>query len=177
MIHTFCAQDFVFFNLFGLGGNMEKINEKIYKVLCDIYTAEIGAVGIYMDQHTKCTDMGYQKLADTLKADAIDEMKHAEILAERVLMLGSTVKYQKHLLPEEKQCDIVAMLKLNINIEIEAIERLNDGITLCFHEKDHGSRMLLEEILKSEEKHLSDLQIKVNNIEKFGNQYIVSHLM
>ncbi|KAB2835019.1 MAG: hypothetical protein F9K48_05145 [Candidatus Brocadia sp.] len=156
---------------------MGKINEKIYKVLCEVYAAEIGAVGIYMDQHTKCTDMGYQKLADTLKADAVDEMKHAEALAERILMLGSTVKYQKHLLPEEKQLDIVAMLKLNINIEVEAIERLNDGITLCFHEKDHGSRMLLEEILKSEEKHLSDLQTKVNHIERFGNQYIVSHLI
>jgi bacterioferritin len=47
----------------------------------------------------------------------------------------------------------------------------------CFCEKNHGSRMLLEEILKSEEKHLSELQTKVDNIEKFGNQYIVSHRM
>ena len=156
---------------------MGKINEKIYKVLCEVYTAEIGAVGVYMDQHTKCGDMGYQKLADMLKADAIDEMKHAEALAERVLMLGSTVKNQKHTLPEEKQFDVAAMLKLNINIEAEAIERLNNGITICFNEKDHGSRMLLEEILKAEEKHLSGLQTKANNIEKFGNQYIISHLM
>lgn len=156
---------------------MAKINEKIFKLLCEVHTAEIGAVGIYMDQHTKCADMGYNKLADMLKTNAIDEMKHAEALAERILMLGSTVKNQKHLLPEEKQCDIVAMLKLNINIEVEAIERLNNGITFCFSEKDHGSRMLLEEILKSEEKHLSELQTKVNNIEKFGNQYIVSHLV
>ena len=156
---------------------MGKINENIYKVLCETYTAEIGAVGVYMDQHTKCTDMGYHKLADMLKNDAIEEMKHAEALAERILMLGSTVKNQKHVLPEEKQCDIVSMLKLNINIEVEAIERLNNGITLCFNERDHGSRILLEEILKSEEKHLSELQTKVNNIEKFGNQYIVSHLL
>ena len=156
---------------------MGKVNEKIYKVLCEVYTAEIGAVGVYMDQHTKCGDMGYQKLADMLKADAIDEMKHAEALAERVLMLGSTVKKQERTLPEEKQFEIAAMLKLNINIEAEAIERLNNGITICFNEKDHGSRMLLEEILKAEEKHLSGLQTKANNIEKFGNQYIISHLM
>ncbi|MBM4054949.1 MAG: bacterioferritin [Planctomycetes bacterium] len=156
---------------------MKNVNEKVYKMLCEVHTAEIGAVGIYMDQHTKCEDLGLKKLAEILEKDAIDEMKHAEILAERILFLGARVKNQKHELPVEKQVDPVEMLKLNIDIEIKAIARLNEGITTCFNEKDHGSRMLLEEILKSEEEHLSDLQTMVSNIEKYGDTYVVSHLM
>ena len=156
---------------------MGSINEKVYNMLCEVYAAEIGAIGIYMDQHTKCEDLGLKKFAEILKKDAIDKMKHAEMLAGRILFLGETVKYQKHALPEEKQFDIVKMLKLNRDIEVEAIARLNEGITLCFNEKDHGSRMLLEEILKSEEEHLNNLQTMVNNIEKYGDQYVVLHLM
>jgi len=156
---------------------MKNSNEKISSLLCEVYTAEIGAVGVYVDQHTKCEDMGYHKLAEILKNAAVDEMKHAEKLAERALFLGSSVKNQKHIVPDEDQYDIVAMLKRNINIETEAISRLNEGISTCFQEKDNGSRLLLEELLKSEEEHLGELQKMVTNIEKYGNQYIVLHLM
>ena len=67
---------------------MGSVNEKIYNMLCEVYAAEIGAIGIYMDQHTKCEDLGLKKLAEMLKKDAIDEMKHAEMLAGRILFLG-----------------------------------------------------------------------------------------
>ncbi|MCF6148261.1 MAG: bacterioferritin [Candidatus Kuenenia sp.] len=156
---------------------MNNVNEKVHNMLCEVYTAEIGAIGIYMDQHTKCEDLGLKKLAEILENDAKDEMKHAEMLAERILFLGATVKNQKHALPEEKQFDVVEMLQLNADIEMKAIARLNEGITICFDEKDHGSRMLLEEILKSEEEHLTNLQTMVNNIKKYGDPYVVSQLM
>ncbi len=156
---------------------MKKVNKKVAAVLVEVYTAEVGAVGIYMDQHTKCADRGYKKVADMLKEDAVDEMKHAEKLAERILYLGSAVTYQKHMVPDMEQKEIIDMIKTNINIEIEAIERLNAGISTCFSEGDNGSRMLLEDILKDEEEHLDKLQIIYDNIKKFGDQYIVSHLM
>lgn len=156
---------------------MKKANEKVLKILLEVHTSEIGAIGIYMDQHVKCADMGYDKLAEMLKKDAIDEMKHAEELAERILFLGGAVNYQKHMVPDVGQKDISDMIKMNIRIEIEAIDRLNTGISTCFSEKDHGSRMLFEEILKDEEKHLDELQVILENIKKYGDQYIVSHLM
>lgn len=67
------------------------------------------------------------------------------------------MNYRKRFLTTEKQCDIVATLKLNIHLKIATIGRLNNGIRLCFNKKDHGNRMLLEEILKSEEIYLSEL--------------------
>lgn len=156
---------------------MQKVNKKVINVLLDVYTAEIGAIGIYMDQHTKCSDMGYEKLAEMLKKEALDEMKHAEGLAERILFMEGTVAYQKHMAPMESQKDITDMVKLNIDIEIQAIERLNAGITTCFSERDHGSRLLLEDILEDEEAHLDELKIRYENIKKYGEQYIVTHLM
>lgn len=156
---------------------MRNVNEKVTKVLVEVYTAEVGAVGIYMDQHIKCADMGYKKLAEMLKEDAVDEMKHAEDLAERILFLDGTVIYQKHIVPDMEQKEILNMVKTNINIEIEALERLNAGISTCFSEGDNGSRMLLEAILKDEEKHLDKLQTIYDNIMKYGDQYVVTHLM
>ena len=156
---------------------MKKVNQKVIDVLLDVYWAEIGAIGIYMEQHTRCSDMGYHKLAEMLKKDAIHEMKHAEQLSERILFLEGAVINKSHAVPVEGQGDINDMLKRNINIEVEAIDRLNKGVTTCFSECDHGSRLLLEEILKSEEEHLDELKTICENIKKYSNQYIVSHLM
>jgi len=156
---------------------MKKVNKKVDTVLVEVYTAEIGAVGVYMDQHTKCADRGYHKLAGMLKEDAVDEMKHAEKLAERILFLGSKVTYQKHIVPDMEQNEVIDMIKTNINIEIDAIDRLNAGISTCFTEGDNGSRILLEEILKDEEEHLDKLQIIYDHIKKYGDQYVVSHLI
>ncbi|HJP18264.1 MAG TPA: ferritin-like domain-containing protein [Nitrospinota bacterium] len=157
-------------------GKKKKVS-KVVKVLSEVYWAEIGAVGIYMDQHTKCSSMGYEKLAGMFKKDAIDEMKHAEQLVERILFLEGTVYNEKHMVPEETQKEVVDMLKQNIDIEIEAVDRLGVGISTCFTEGDHGSRLLLEEILKSEEAHLDKLKTFYENIQKYGDQFIVTHLM
>ena len=151
--------------------------KNVIKVLLDVYAAEIGAIGIYMDQHNKCSAMGYEKLAERLKKDAIDEMKHSEQLANRILFLGGVVANQKHMIPDEKQMEITDMIKMNIDIEAEAVQRLNEGITTCFSKGDNGSRLLLEEILKSEEVHLDDLKTIYENIEKYGDEYIVEHLI
>lgn len=156
---------------------MRTVNKKIIQILSEIYTSEIGAVGIYMDQHTKCADKGYNKFAEILKEDAVHEMKHAEKLMERILFLGGQVAYLKHMVPVPEQTEIADMVKMNIDIEIDAIERLNNSISDCFSEKDNGTRHLLEEILEDEEKHLDGLQIINDNIKRFGDQYIVTHLI
>ncbi len=156
---------------------MRKVNQKVIDVLLDVYWAEIGAIGIYMEQHTRCSDMGYHKLAERLKKDAVDEMKHAEEISERILFLGGAIVNKSHAVPAEGVSDITGMLKRNIDIEVEAIDRLNKGVSTCFSECDHGSRLMLEEILKSEEEHLDELETTYENIEKYSDQYIVTHLM
>ncbi|MBI5893977.1 MAG: bacterioferritin [Deltaproteobacteria bacterium] len=155
----------------------KKINQKIIKILTEVYTAEIGAIGIYMEQHAKCDNAGYKKLAERLKEDAVNEMKHAEALAERIVFLGAAIKCEKHLTPKPEETEIIDIVKMNLQIEIKAIERLNAGIKTCFNEGDNGSRLVLENILKDEEKHLDEYETILENIEKYGDQYIVTHLM
>jgi len=154
-----------------------KTNKKVLEFLNLVYTSEIGAVGIYMDQHAKADDGGYGKLAERLKQDAVEEMKHAEMLMERILFLGGEMKYDKHAVPDMKQTEIVDMFKTNIALEHEAIERLNRGVRLCYEEGDNGSRILLEKILVDEEKHLDEYETTLANIKKYGDAYIVHHLM
>jgi len=151
--------------------------KNVVKILLEVYAAEIGAIGIYMNQHNKCSAMGHEKLAEMLKKNSIDEMKHAEQLADRILFLGGVVANQKHMIPNEKQTNITNMIKTNIDIECEAVQRLNNGIATCFSKGDHGSRLLLEEILKSEEMHLDNLKTIYENIKKYGDQCRVEHLM
>lgn len=154
-----------------------KANQKIVELLLNVYTSEIGAVGIYMDQHAKCDDMGYKKLAERLKADAVEEMKHAESLMERILFVGGEIKYDKHDVPKTSQTDIVQMIKLDIELEIKAVQRLNAGIRTCYEEGDNGSRLLLESILKDEERHLDEYETLLALMEKHGDQYAVTHLI
>ncbi len=154
-----------------------KVNQAVVDTLQAIYIGEVGAVGIYMDQHVKCEDKGYDKFADTLKGDAVEEMKHAESLMARILFIGGTVKNQKHDLPDENGMEVIDMIKRDIAIEEIAIKKLNDGIRTCFEEGDNGSRLLLEGILKDEEKHLDKYEMKRDNIEKYGDSWVVTHLM
>jgi len=154
-----------------------KSSKKVIEVLNNVYTAEIGAVGIYMDQHIKAADAGYKKFADMLKKDAVEEMKHAEHLAERILYLGVDVRYDKHEVPKMPETDPVDFFKTDIQLETVAIKRLNDGIDICFKAKDNGSRILLETILKEEETHLDVYETMLENITRYGDAYIVQHLM
>lgn len=153
------------------------VSEKVVAILAKLYNREIGAIGIYMDQHVKLDDMRVSKLSESLKADAVEEMKHAEKLAERITYLGRNVMYAKHEVPQEDMVEILDMIRLNIRLENEAIDLYNEGIRLCFEENDNGTRLLLEEILKDEEKHLDQNEALLANIDRYGDQYIVTHLM
>ena len=154
-----------------------KRSKKVLNILQEIYTAEVGAVAIYIDQHVKCSNSGHNKFADKLNADAVEEMKHAERLAERILFLGGPIAYEKHEVPKSGSVEITDILKLDISLEKTAVSRLNDGIRACFEEGDNGSRLLLEEILKDEEAHMGNYEAMLENIAKYGDVFIVQHLM
>jgi bacterioferritin len=155
----------------------QKTTARVIDILNLVYTAEIGAIGIYMDQHAKMDDRGIKKFAERLKADALHEMKHAEELMERILFVGGPMKYEKHEVPAAALDGVVDMVKLNIDLETRAIDRLNKGIKICFDDGDNGSRLLLESILKDEETHLDEYETLLENLETYGDNFIVTHLI
>lgn len=153
-----------------------KTSDRVVKILNTLYTREIGAIGIYMDQHIRTADL-YPKLSKKLEESAREEMKHAEKLGERIDYLGKTVQYEKHPVPKPSALDISTFLRQNIADENDAVELYNEGIKICLEEGDNGSRLLMETILADEEKHLNDSETMLELIEKFGDQYVVTHFV
>jgi len=155
----------------------KKTTDRIIEVLTQVYTAEISAVGIYMDQHARMKDQGLNKFADQLEKDAVQEMKHAEALMDRIHYVGGPVKYEKHEVPDVQMNSALDMIKVNIALEERAIKRLSEGIRMCFEDGDHGTRLLLEKILVDEETHLGEYESLRDLVEQYGNNYIVSHMI
>jgi bacterioferritin len=110
---------------------------------------------------------GYTKLAKYTRHESIDEMKHADRLAERILFLDGLPNFQKlgalrigETVKEQFQCDM--------KIEIEAVERLRLGIEYMRSVGDVTSANIFEEILADEEHHIDYLETQLGLIESLG---------
>jgi bacterioferritin len=116
-----------------------------------------------------CKNWGFHRIAEVDYKESIDEMKHADKLVERILFLEGIPNLQKlgrvrvgQTIPEQ--------LALDLDLEREAVVRLNKGIELCVDEGDNTSRDLLEEILESEEEHLDWLETQLGLIKQLGEK-------
>lgn len=144
-----------------------RANKKVIALLNDVLTAELTAINQYFLHAKMCENWGYVKLAKVVRAESIDEMKHADELIDRILYLGGVPNVQRlgkvnigETVKEQFQCDV--------NFEYTAIERLTKGIELCSEEHDHGTRTILERILTAEEEHTDWLEAQLELIEQIG---------
>ena len=152
---------------------MPKGNPEVIAALNDILTAELTSINQYFLHAEMCKDWGYETLYAHNRTEAIDEMKHAEELIERVLYLKGLPNVQRlgkisigESVPEQ--------LRLDQNMEEEAVERLNAAIAVCRDKADNGSRELLEKILVDEERHLDWLESQQDLIEQMGLENYLS---
>jgi bacterioferritin len=144
-------------------------DQSIINALNDVLTAELTAINQYFVHAEMCGDWGYTKLHDKIRAESIDEMRHAESLIERVLYLRGVPNVQK--LGRIRIGESVGeILKLDVELEYDAIPRLNKGIELCRQAGDNGTRMLLDDILKAEEEHIDWLESQLDQVEQMGIQ-------
>ncbi|MBI5599661.1 MAG: ferritin [Deltaproteobacteria bacterium] len=112
---------------------------------------ELGAIIQYMGHHYEATGKESPAIIEEFKKTAIDEMKHAEKLAERIAYLGG-IPLQKPV-PVKRGGALEAMVKDDLATEYEAIERYKGHIRLCEKLADPTTRRLLEDILAEEEGH------------------------
>jgi bacterioferritin len=145
---------------------------KVVEYLHQILAAEIQAIAQYMDHHARCADKGYGRLADEMEKEAKEEMIHAEKLMERLLFLDAPITYLKHGTPTALT-DIEAMLKVDRDLEIAAIQRLASAIKACDVAADYGTKHLLEQILVDEERHLDELKRHLDLYQAHGVQYLL----
>lgn len=141
--------------------------ELLNKALAD----ELSAVHQYMYFHFRLDDQGYHPLAALLKRTAIQEMQHAEALAERILFLGGEVLMQ---LAEPVQTihEVRAMLEKAKEMEQTSIAFYNDCVKQCAESSDAGSKKVFEGLVQSEEAHWDTFDRQVRFIEQFGESYL-----
>jgi len=153
-----------------------KGSKKIIDALNDILTAELTGINQYFLHAKMCENWGYGRLYDAAYKAAIGEMKHADSLIERILFLDGIPNVQR--LGRVNIGERVAeQMKLDLAVEADAIKRLNKTIALCTELGDHGTRDLLEPILRSEEEHLGWLETQLRLIKQLGeSQYLAEHI-
>jgi bacterioferritin len=149
---------------------------EIIELLNDVLTAELTAVNQYFGHAKMQSNWGYKRLAEHSREESIDEMRHADELIERILYLEGMPNLQR-LGPVRLGEDPVEQLRLDLDLEVAAVERFNNGIALAVSLSDNGTRELLEEMLTSEEDHVDWLETQLGLIEKLGEQlYLAEQL-
>jgi bacterioferritin len=150
-----------------------KAAKGIVDLLNDVLTAELVAINQYFADAKMCENWGYERLAKRFRDDSIEEMRDAEHLMDRILYLDGVPNMQR-LGPVRIGETVTEKLKLGLDLEREAIDRLNKGIARCSDAGDNGSRDLLEEILDGEEEHADWLETQLELIRQIGEAHYLA---
>jgi bacterioferritin len=149
-----------------------KGNPKVVKELNNALREELTAINQYFLHAEMCENWGYNKLADYIKKQSIDEMKHAEVLIERVLFLEGTPSMQP--LQLNIGGTVRQMIESDLALEVSAVKQYNAAVQLATQEKDNGSRDLLVKLLKDEEDHVDWLEAQIHQIKEMGYERYLS---
>jgi len=144
-------------------------DERVIEFLNEQLTAELTAINQYFLHAKMQENWGFTKLAKHTRAESIDEMRHADILTDRILFLEGLPNYQKlfalrigETVKDQFECDM--------KVEIEAVDRLRRGLEYMRSVGDVTSARLFEEILADEEHHVDYLETQLDLIDKLGEQ-------
>ncbi len=149
-------------------GNV-KVIETLNKMLAD----ELTAVNQYIVHGEMASNWGYAALHEVDEKRAIDEMKHAEMLIERILFLEGqpivTALNAIHI-----GADVEKQIANDWQAEFDAIKAYNAAIKVAGECDDYGTRELFEKILKDEEAHIDVLEAQSDQIKQMGIQVFLA---
>jgi bacterioferritin len=148
-------------------------NDSVIDVLNDVLTAELTAINQYFIHAKMCENWGYARLAEYVRHESIDEMKHADQIIDRILFLEGVPNMQR-LNPVKVGETVPEQFDVDLQLEYVAIRRLNDGIATCVAAGDNASRAMLEEILVSEEEHADWLEAQIELIRQVGEAHYLA---
>jgi len=144
---------------------------KVIEVLNEARGMELHAISQYMNQHYGLDNMDYGELAKNVKLIAIDEMRHAEMFAERVKELGGepisefAAKVQKGQKPEQ-------IFVHDSGLEDHTIDRYNQFLLICRENGDSTTMKLFEQIIDEEQEHLNYFDNIHGHINELGSAYL-----
>lgn len=142
-------------------------DEKVIQFLNDALKNELTAINQYWLHYRMLDNWGIARLAEFERHESIDEMKHADRLADRILFLGGLPNFQ--MLGRLRVGETVEeILKSDLALEEEAIPLLRDAIAHSESVRDYVSRDLFADILESEEDHVDELEKQFDLIQRMG---------
>ncbi|MEU5841390.1 bacterioferritin [Rhodococcus sp. NPDC047139] len=153
-----------------------KGDKKVIEMLNEQLTAELTAINQYFLHSKMQEDRGWSKLAKHTRDESFDEMRHAETLTDRILYLDGLPNYQR-LGSLRLGQTVKEMLEADLQVEIEARDRLRKGSEYMRSVSDITSANIFEDILADEEEHIDYLETQLDLIEQLGEPlYLAQHI-
>ena len=153
-----------------------KGDAKVIEFLNEALFNELTAINQYFLHAKMLKNWGLKELADHEYHESIDEMKHADALAERILFLEGLPNFQalgKLRIGEDPR----ELLECDLALELEAVPLLREAIAHCETVGDYVSRKLFADILDSEEEHIDWLETQLSLIQRIGEaNYLAQQL-
>jgi len=142
-------------------------DEKVIEQLNSALSAELTAIVQYMAQSEMCQNWGYKGLGERTQARAIEEMRHAEGLIERIIFLDSTPTVDVGLKPQLGS-KVQEQMEINLKDEQGAVLQYNQAVRVCVEARDSGSKALFERMITDEERHVDYLEAQLHSIKEMG---------
>jgi bacterioferritin len=146
--------------------------EKSIKLLNVAIADELIAVHQYMYFHFHCDDQSYDLLSNIFKRTAMDEMRHVETLAERILFLNGKVLLKAGA-DVEPIHDVKEMLEWARGSEQGAIKDYNKSAIESTANADSATKRIFEDLVADEERHFDQFDVEYEKLLKFGERYLV----
>jgi len=140
-------------------------------VLNQARAMELQAIGQYMNQHYNLDDMDYGDLAAKVKLIAVDEMRHAEMFAERIKELGGEPTTEPTAKVTRGQ-KVEVIFSFDAGLEDDTVAIYNQFLLTCQENGDSTSVKLFEAVIDEEQAHFNYFDSVGDHIEKLGPAYL-----
>jgi bacterioferritin len=139
----------------------------VLRLLNEQLTSELTTINQYFLHSKMQQNWGFAELATRTRDESFEEMRHAEWITDRILLLDGLPNYQRLFSLRVGQT-LREQFESDLAVELEVAARLRPGIVMCREKQDSTSAVLLERIMADEEKHIDYLQTQLALMEKLG---------
>jgi bacterioferritin len=153
-----------------------KGDSQVIEALNDVLMAELTSINIYYIHYKMQANWGFDKLAKHSREESMGEMKHADMMIERIIYLDGVPDMQKYdTVLVGDTCE--DQLKNQYTIETKHVERLQKHIALCIEKNDFGTKEILDGILEDTEESCDWLETQFQRIKDVGiENYLAEHM-
>jgi len=147
---------------------------RVLEFLNEALSAELAAINQYFAHSKLCDNWGWKRLADKYREESFEEMRDAELLIDRIILLDGMPNMQR--MGSVRIGETVReQLEIDRDLEIAAVERYRGGVALAVEEGDPGTRELLERLVIGEEEHLDWIDTQLSMIDDIGIELYTQH--